>query len=204
MRRGSAMKPERATAIVLCGGRGTRLAGADKALLQLGGKPLIAHVIERLRPQVAKLVLACGQSEREYLRFGQPLVTDEQPGEGPLGGIVSCLREVSTPWLLTTPGDTPFLPTDLVAALAPTCRRAGAAVVTAGGVRQNLALLLDAGRAATLARFYRSGGRAVYEWLDANNVPAVELPAAGFLNVNTEADLRAASERLTGDGDPCR
>ncbi len=183
------------TAIVLCGGRAERLGGVDKPLLDLAGTPLVGHVIARLRPQVERVVLACGGNTAPYERFGCVVTADERPGEGPLGGIVSALAGVETPWVLTTPADTPFLPANLVASLASTCERAGAAVVVAGGHRQNLAMLLDAPRAASLAAFYRGGRRAAHRWLDANRVPGVELPAEAFLNVNTAEDLGAARER---------
>lgn len=188
--------PIATTAIVLCGGRGLRLRGVEKPLAVVGGRPLVDHVIERLRPQVARLALACGDNAPAYSPFGYPVVVDEQPGEGPLGGVVSALAAASTPWVLTTPGDTPFLPRGLVAALSPGCRRHGVAVASAGGRRQNLTLLLDAPRAASLAAFFHAGGRAAHRWLSARDVAQVAFPARAFLNVNTPQTLRAAQRRL--------
>ena len=190
------MAGEQTTAIVLCGGRGTRLGGEDKPLLDLGGKPLIAHVIERLAGQVDALLLSCAGDASVYRRFGRPVVLDRHHDQGPLGGFVSTLPEVATPWLLAMPCDVPFLPADLVAALAPTCRRRGAAVAAAGGRRQNLALLLDRRHAHSLATFFALGGRAIWRWLDADRVEAVEFPASAFHNVNTPADLAAARRRI--------
>lgn len=187
--------PVATTAIVLCGGRGLRLRGVEKPLAMVGGRPLVGHVLERLRPQVARLVLACGDNAPACSSFGYPVVVDERPGEGPLGGVVSALAAVSTPWVLVTPGDTPFLPRRLVAALSPGCRRHGAAVAMAGGRRQNLTLLLDAARAASLAAFFHAGGRAAHRWLRARDVAQVAFPARAFLNVNTPQALRAARRR---------
>lgn len=184
------------TAIVLCGGQGRRMAAVDKPLLRLGEHTLVGHVIERLRPQVDRFVLSCGRSAAEYEQFGHPVVLDEHPGEGPLGGIVSALPDAAASWVLTTPADTPFLPPNLVDALAPACRREGAVVAMAGGRRQNLTLLLDQSAAESLCAFFARGGRAVHRWLQANAVPAVAFPADGFLNVNTPADLEAARSRL--------
>lgn len=187
---------ETTTAIVLCGGQGTRLGGVAKPLVDLAGRPLLGHVLDRLRPQVGGIVLSCAGAKLRQ-DFGCPVVVDAQPNQGPLGGIVSALATVSTQWVLTSPCDTPFLPMNLVDALATACRRTGAAVVTAGGRRQNLCMLLEERRAASLAAFFAAGGRAAHRWLDANGVPAVKLPAGDFLNVNTEADLQAARERLS-------
>lgn len=180
------------TAIVLCGGRATRLGGIEKPLADLGGKPLIAHVIARLEPMVDDFVLSVGRDADHYEQFGYPVVADDDPGQGPLAGIVSALAVAHTPWILTTPADTPFLPSNLVAALAPACARHGAAVVSAGGHRQNLSMLLDQPQAAALAEFYRSGGRAVHRWLVANDVDEVEFPKDGFFNINTPEDLALA------------
>ncbi len=180
------------TAIILCGGRATRLGGIEKPLIDLGGTLLLAHVIARLEPMVDNLVLSVGQPSERYEQFGYPVVADEHPGQGPLAGIVSALAAVHTPWILTTPADTPFLPPHLVAALAPACARRGAVVASAGGHRQNLSMLLDRQQAAALAGFYRSGGRAVHRWLVANGIDEVEFPKDCFFNINTPDDLARA------------
>ena len=185
------------TAIVLCGGRGQRLGGVDKPLLRLGERTLLGHVIERLRPQVDRIVLSCARLEDAYSEFGCTVVPDLKAGEGPLGGIVSALPEAPGSWVLTMPADTPFLPPNLVEALAPACRREGASVAMAAGHRQNLTMLFDQARAESLRAFFESGGRAVHRWLDAHAVPAVEFPVSAFLNVNAPADLEAARERLS-------
>ena len=182
------------TAIVLCGGRATRLGGADKPLLAVGDKALLGHVIDRVRPQVDALLLSCAKATAVYEAFGHPVVEDRDAGQGPLGGFVSALPQVRTPWVLTTPADTPFLPDNLVASLAKVCRRTGTAVVTAGGHRQNLAMLLDAEHAQSLAAFYEDGGRAIHRWLVANTTTEVDFPADQFLNVNTAEDLSRARD----------
>ena len=182
------------TAIVLCGGRATRLGGADKPLLAVGDKALLGHVIDRVRPQVDALLLSCAKATAVYEAFGHPVVEDRDAGQGPLGGFVSALPQVRTPWVLTTPADTPFLPDNLVASLAKVCRRTGTAVVTAGGHRQNLAMLLDAQHAQSLDAFYEDGGRAIHRWLVANATTEVDFPADQFLNVNTAEDLSRARD----------
>ena len=184
------------TAIVLCGGRATRLGGIEKPLADLGGKSLLAHVIARLEPQVDSIMLSVGRNSAQYARFGYPVVVDDDPDEGPLAGIVSALAAVDAPWTLTTPADTPFLPANLVLALAPSCRERGAAVVSAGGHRQNLAMLLDEERTASLAGFYGAGGRAVHRWLVASGVDEVAFPEDGFMNINTPDDLARALSKL--------
>ena len=164
-------------------------------MLKVGGKALLGHVIDRIQPQVDALLLSCATTTAVYEAFGHPVVEDRDAGQGPLGGFVSALAHVRTPWVFTTPADTPFLPDDVVALLADVCERAGAAVVTAGGHRQNLAMLLGAEHAQSLAAFYEDGGRAIHRWLVANAVTEVDFPAEDFLNVNTAEDLAAAEAR---------
>ena len=168
----------------------------DKPLLKVGNKALLRHVIDRVGPQVDELLLSCAKTTTGYEAFGHPVVEDRDAGQGPLGGFVSALVHVRTPWVFTTPADTPFLPGNLVASMAEACARTGAAVVTAGGHRQNLAMLLDAEHARSLAAFYEDGGRAIHRWLAGNAITEVDFPADDFLNVNTAEDLAAAEARF--------
>ena len=189
------------TAIILCGGRGRRLGGREKPLLPLGERPLVGHVIDRLAPQTAAIVLACSglaspSARRAYGALGWPVVEDAAPEEGPLAGFAAALPAVQTPWALLAAADTPFLPTDLVARMAPLCQRHGAVAASAGGQRQNLSILLAARQAAALAAFFASGGRAAKHWLDAERVPLVAFEADAFWNVNTPADLARARQRV--------
>ena len=186
------------TAIVLAGGRSRRLGGCDKPLLEVAGRPLVAHVLARVVPQVDAVVLACSRSAAAYRQFGWPVVADEQPDQGPLAGFAAALATVRSSWALVVAADTPFLPLDLVARMAPSCHRHGAAVASAGGRRQNLTMLLAAPQAHALAAFFAAGGRAAKRWLDAEDVPTVEFDADAFRNVNTAADLAAVRARCAG------
>ena len=141
------------------------------------------------------IVLSCAQPNPAYERLGCRVVLDATPNEGPLGGIVSVLDVVAPAWLLTAPADTPFLPSDLVPKLVPICQQHGLAVASAAGRRQNLTMLMDEAHTASLRRFFESGGRAAHHWLEDSAAGVVEFPAAGFLNVNTPADLKAARQR---------
>jgi len=92
------------------------MGGTDKALEMLAGKPLVGHVIERVRPQVDTLALSVEQAMMSLAAFGLPQVPDPSPGHhGPLCGLLSALRHYSSryPWLLLVPCDAPFLPASL-------------------------------------------------------------------------------------------
>ena len=198
------MRPADITAIVLCGGSGTRLGGVDKPLLPLGRARVIDHLLAALSPQVGTVLLSCGRDTTAYEDLGLVTIPDLSPGDGPLGGIVSALPRVETDWILTHPGDAPFPDPSLVARLAPVAEAAGIAVPQTRGSRQNLTLLISRARAAELARFYEQGGRAARDWLDATGAVGVDMTdiTESFFNINTAADVGSASRRSSELAEP--
>jgi molybdopterin-guanine dinucleotide biosynthesis protein A len=118
----SHMKPEEIVGIVLAGGRSSRMGGGDKCLQPLGGKPMLTYVLARLRPQVSDIVISAN-SDR-FGGFGAPVVADNVSGfQGPLAGVEAALTWIAANHAgvssaVTVPGDTPFIPDDLVRRLA--------------------------------------------------------------------------------------
>jgi len=196
------MRTQDVTAVVLCGGAGTRLGSEDKTLVTLAGRPLVGYTVAALRPQVGRLIVSCGRDPGPYRSLGYEVVADAHPGEGPLGGIVSALAAVESDWILVHPGDTPFPDDGLVARLGPLADARGLAVPRSGDQRQHLVQLLSRDMAHGLATFFEAGGRAVRAWLDEVRAETVDMSdvAASFFNVNTPADLAEAERRLQATG----
>lgn len=192
------MRLEDVTAIVLCGGTGSRLGTQDKTLVPMLGRPLVSYAIDGLEQQVGKIVLSCGREPEPYESLGLTVVADASPGNGPLGGVASALPMIESDWVLVYPGDSPFPDGGLVARLGPTAASRGVAVPRTGDQRQNLVLLLSRAMADELAAYYAGGGRAVRKWLDDSAVEGVDMSdvAESFFNVNTPSDLAWAEERL--------
>ncbi len=192
------MKAEDVTGIVFCGGSGRRLGGVEKPLIEVAGRPLLAWVLERLQKQVGRVVLS-GTDDAKYARFGCEMVTDRAPGEGPLGGLATAVEVARTEWILTCPGDTPYLAENLVELLAADAERTGVAVPHDGNRRQNLFLLMRRDRAESLVRFFERGGRAAHRWLDENGIGVTDLSAiaVSFFNVNTPDDLETWRQRAS-------
>ncbi len=191
------MRPESVTAIVLCGGTGSRLGEGDKTLVPVLGRPLVSYTAAGLAPQVGRVVLSCGRDPATYVELGYDVVADARPGDGPLGGVASALPSVDSDWVLVHPGDTPFPDAGLVARLGPTADARGLAVPRTGSQRQHLVLLLSRAMAAELVGYYEAGGRAIRLWLDEHEMEGVDMSdvADSFFNVNTPADLEACEAR---------
>jgi molybdopterin-guanine dinucleotide biosynthesis protein A len=188
---------EDVTGIVLAGGLGRRMGGVDKGLVELDGRPMVAHVIERLSPQVGTIIINANQNADRYAAFGVPVVADAVEGfAGPLAGLHAGLARTSTPYAATVPCDSPFLPPDLVARLGAGLAAADAQLAVARTFEQPhpVFALARADVLAHLAAFLAGGGRKIDAWYASLRV--VEVPfddcADAFRNINTRDELHAA------------
>lgn len=183
------------TGLVLAGGMGRRMDSRDKGLVKFRGKAMVAHVIERLAPQVDSLILNANRSLLEYSVFGYPVVSDEVSGfAGPLAGLHAGLQACSTPFIVTAPCDSPFLPTDLAARLYEALQNdvAELAVAKTGDRAQPVFALYSATLLPSLSQFLESGGRKIDAWyLKHRTVEVSFTDAAAFANINTIAELQA-------------
>ncbi len=103
------------TAVILAGGKGRRLEGQDKGLVIYKNKPLIQHVIERIQPQVAEIVINANRNQETYANYGYTIISDEMSDfQGPLAGFATAMKTVKTDYIVTLPCDGPSLPLDLV------------------------------------------------------------------------------------------
>lgn len=186
------------TGIILAGGAGSRLGGADKGLQAHAGRPLVGQVIERLRPQVDSILISCNRNLGQYAEYGCPVVTDEMPlFSGPLAGLSRCLRDVEAPLCLTVPCDNPEIPPDLTERLHASLQLhpdARVAIAHDGEHLQPLYALIDTGLRDELQTWLDAGGRAPRAWY-----PEVGMAIASFedcpqlfRNLNTPNELRGS------------
>jgi len=186
--------------VVLCGGSGSRTGGADKPLLELAGRPLIAHVLERLTPQVDEVVISANRHRGAYSALGVPVIADAVAGQGPLAGIAAAAPVCRGELLFFCPGDAPALGSDLVGKLAARLRNGAGtadAVIPHDGTRDQVLFLLVHRRAVgSVATYLTAGGRSVHGWLETLHILRCPIgEAAQFVNVNTMADLAALESR---------
>ncbi|TMH41284.1 MAG: molybdenum cofactor guanylyltransferase [Betaproteobacteria bacterium] len=178
--------------IVLAGGLGRRMGGVDKGLQLLHGRPMIAHVLARLAPQVDDIVINANQNLERYAAFGHRVVPDEIGGyAGPLAGLHAGLAAVSHPLAVTVPCDSPFLPSDLVARLHSDLGSNDLAVAKTGEQPHPVFALVRRSVAESLRAFLASGGRKIDAWYASLKVVEVlfDDEADAFRNINTLEEL---------------
>jgi molybdopterin-guanine dinucleotide biosynthesis protein A len=188
------------TGLILAGGRGTRMGGVDKGLALLDGQAMVAQVIARLAPQVGSLLINANRNQERYAAFGYPVWPDEQAGfAGPLAGLQAGLRHCPTPYLLTAPCDSPYLPPDLLQNLAKALQDADADVAVAVTIDadtqtrqpQPVFMLLKSSLLTDLNDYLQGGGRKIEAWYR-RLIYSEALFSDGdaFRNINTEEQLQ--------------
>jgi len=191
-------------AVILSGGAGTRLNGADKGLQTYQGKSLIEHVITIIEPQVDSLYICANRNLERYQSFSFPVLTDEhQTYQGPMSGISSALKtsiiDSNADQLLISSCDSPSLPIDLRQRLQSDLYREtalDACVAYDGKRRQNLHCLIRRNAWPSLLSFFDDGGRAMHRWFNQVNTVQTDFSnqAHCFTNINTIEQLRLVNK----------
>lgn len=194
-------------AVILAGGLARRMGGGDKPLRQLAGRPLLDHVLERLRPQVAATILNANGEPARFAGWGLPVVPDGLPDHpGPLAGILAALDWAATErpdlaWVVSVPGDSPLIPGELVARLHAEREAAGVLLACARSDGQThppiglwpVALREDLRAALT------GGERKIDRWTARHGIAHADWPTQPidpFFNANAPEDLAEAEALL--------
>lgn len=112
------------------------MQGREKAFIALAGKPLLSHVLQRLLPQVAAVVINANGDPARFVDYGQRVVADKRNGFlGPLAGVEAAFATLESDWLLSIPVDTPFFPADLAIKMSQLASKEGVPVVAESGGR---------------------------------------------------------------------
>ena len=184
------------TGIVLAGGLGQRMGGVDKGFVNFLGKPLVAHVIDRLNPQVEEILVNANRELGRYNALGYEALQDEIAGfAGPLAGFSLGLQYAKHEYLLTVPCDSPLLPLDLAQRLLNGMleSRVDIAVASSDGHAHPVFCLCKKTVLKSLADYLAKDGHKVSAWQ--KNLEYIEVDfsdcADAFVNINTPADLAA-------------
>jgi molybdopterin-guanine dinucleotide biosynthesis protein A len=197
--------------LVLAGGLARRMGGGDKALIRIGEATILDRVLDRLAPACAGIVLNANGDPTRFDRYGLPVVSDDVAGfAGPLAGILAGLDWAAThapgiDWVVSAPGDCPFLPRDLVARLHATRTAAGTALACAQSLGRRhpvVALWQVALRGDLRHALVDEGLRKIEAWTARHGVALVDWPADPvdpFFNVNTPEDIAQAGRLAAQD-----
>ena len=196
---------EHITALILAGGRAQRMGGIDKGLIPFHGKPLIESAINRLQPQVNTILINANRNITKYSHYGYPVLIDETPDfSGPLAGFLVGLKHCKTPYLLTSPCDSPLLPTDLATKMAVELEDHNLELVFASSKEEDgkiwsqpVFCLMKSGLQDSLDAFLGKGDLKIDRWFKElqSSTVVFENPQA-FANVNTPEEL-AALEKVS-------
>ena len=197
---------EKTLGLILAGGLARRMGGGDKALIEIGGRTILDRVLETMTPQCDGIILNANGDLVRFARFGLPVVADDIPDfAGPLAGILAGLdwaaaQRPDLAWVVSVPGDCPFLPTDLVTKLHAAreaddtplaCAKSGDWRHPVAGLWP-VALRTDLRRALVDEDLHKievwtaRHGVAIAEWPDK--------PVDPFFNVNTPEDRARAND----------
>jgi len=199
------------TGLVLAGGRGSRMGGADKGLQKFNGTPLALHALMRLQLQegqhIGELMINANRNLGAYEAFGVPVWPDTLSDyAGPLAGFLTGLERAETPFLLTVPCDTPRFPLDLAQRLAeafddPDTEIAMASAPENGSAprAQPVFSLMRVELLESLVAFTQAGGRKIDRWTDQHRTVLVPFDRPGddpqaFFNTNTLDELHALEQ----------
>jgi molybdopterin-guanine dinucleotide biosynthesis protein A len=190
--------------LVLAGGLARRMGGGDKARISIGGATILQRVLARMAPQCSRVIINANGDPARFTDTGLPVVADSVPDfAGPLAGILAGLdwaaaNAPAIEWLVSVPGDCPFLPKDLVAWLHEVRIDVGAPLACArsGEWRHPVVGLWPVALRDDLRRALVGEGLHKIElWTARHGVAVAEWPAAPvdpFFNVNTPGDAAQA------------
>lgn len=195
------MRNDQITGLILAGGRARRMGGVDKGLAELDGRPMVTHVVDRLAPQVGRIIINANRNLAVYRAWSNTVVKD-RIGEydGPLAGVASGLEAADTEFMLTVPCDCPLVANDLTERMyhGLISERAEIAVATDGQRLQPVFMLLGRGLLASIESFLAAGERKIDKWFENHAVTVVDFSDESdtFLNINSIEEKEELARRF--------
>ncbi|MCS5592066.1 MAG: molybdenum cofactor guanylyltransferase MobA [Gammaproteobacteria bacterium] len=181
------------TAVILSGGRSSRMQGEDKGLILLNDKPLINYVVDVVNSKVDRLLISANRNIEAYQQYGEVITDELSDFQGPLAGISSALSRAATTYLLTLPCDSPMINKTVVDRLVDTMDRANVDICVADdGLRIHPTIsLIKTSLKDNLLAFLDSGERKLGLWIEQNNFQKVDFSDQPkvFINLNNPQDF---------------
>ena len=182
------------TGIILAGGLARRMGGADKGLIPFLDKPMIAHVIDQLKPQVKHILINANREIETYESLGLLVIQDQIAGfAGPLAGLHIGMKHAKTDFVLSVPCDSPLLPNNLAIQLMNALQENNSdiAIAKTGQQTHPVFCLCRTDLVLDLEKFLNNGGRKVEEWQKKHDITTVDFEnqSIAFSNINTIDEL---------------
>ncbi|MFT5504329.1 MAG: molybdenum cofactor guanylyltransferase [Gammaproteobacteria bacterium] len=189
------------TAVVLAGGRGQRMGGIDKGLIELNSKPLIEYLLDSLKQQQVKTMINANRNLERYQEFNVPVFGDEHADfQGPLAGFYAAMNQIDTDFIVTLPCDGPFIHCEYISRFVDTYNSCQASVLVSKDSErlQPVHALIKTDLKDNLVSFMESGERKIDRWYAQNNFETVDFSdnTDMFLNINRPDDLDVIKSRV--------
>ena len=199
------MHRQHITGVILAGGRARRMGGTDKGLVEVAGKPLVAHVVERLKPQVADVIINANRNLSTYKLWADTVVEDVVGDyAGPLAGMASGLKFAHTELALTVPCDSPLVTSELASRMWAQLKSAKAdiAVASDGNRVHPVFVLLKTQLYDSIIAFLSADQRKIDLWFEQHALTVVDFSdqAESFSNINTVEERDALADQFSGSG----
>lgn len=192
------------TGVILAGGMGRRMNGADKGLVNLQNQKMISLVIDVLKPNVEQIIINANRNLSEYEAFGEKVVADSLEGyQGPLAGFEAGMAAAKTEWIFTCPCDSPLQSPELLPHMFSTviANKAEIGVAHDGDRTHPVFSLLRTDLLSSLQNYLGNGDRKIDRWFEQHKLLTVDCKvyASSFININTEEELKQAEQGRYGD-----
>ena len=189
------------TAVVLAGGRGQRMGGIDKGLIEINGKPLIEYLLDGLEQQQVTTIINANRNLDRYGQFNIPVYSDEHADfQGPLAGFYTAMKQVDTEFIVTIPCDGPIIHPEYLSRFIEKYDESKAAVLVSKDSErlQPVHAFMKTDLIENLASFLETGDRKIDRWYAQNNFDTVDFSdnTNMFLNINRPDDLEIIKNRL--------
>ncbi len=176
--------------LILAGGAGRRMGGADKGWVPWQNAPLITHAIRILEQDCSEVLISANRHLDAYNALGYSVINDPCTSyEGPLMGLCTGLAAAKQDWVLSIPVDSPLLPHDLVRQMWEAKKEADLVVVSSGPHLYAVIVLCHRRLLPHLQNYLDQGERRAQGWFQDLNFTTLPLNEALLHNCNTPEDL---------------
>ncbi len=165
------------TAVILAGGKSSRLSGEDKGLMDFRGQEMINHVLVIVKPKVSEVLISANRNIDLYENFGKVIADDLENFQGPLAGISKALKVCSTPYLLILPCDSPFVDDELIDDLISRMEETEVDICVAhdGSIMHATFAIINVNLSSNLEEFLLNGGRKMAIWYRQHNIERIDV-----------------------------